>query len=171
MDRVTTGAWKGRKVLLTASDPWEFAHPDGSTKFKAEILDQELDASGGVRRLLVLLESPPRISGRKLSLFVIEATHGNALRDLLNHATVLCSATGVSAGEAAQGPPWGYDKWRGGPAAGGTLSLIESRAPTRPFVHLGGLWKRGVNRRPGCSLSSESWDEVAELGHPPLSVA
>ena len=118
---------RGREAELVVSDPWDVVGSDGSNVLMATIVDVDTGSSpaSGRELLLVKRQSTLMWKGRGSDYFVVEGRYEREVVDsLLGGQVVFCNATAVLSEDAASGPPWGVDKWRGGtPAATGSLRL------------------------------------------------
>jgi hypothetical protein len=122
-----SGSLRGLPAELVVSDPWELVGENGSAHFEVEIVNVDTHADGAEReRALVRLQTPVIWQDRHFRHLVVQDRHGHGIVDeLLAGRPVECSALGVTDEQAAGESPWGADKWRGGLAAIGRLTVQQ----------------------------------------------
>lgn len=117
----------GKLVRVTVSDPWEFAKPNGSTRFKARIVQSRAGVSSAVDALLIELTEVVEIRGQAWRYFMVEGRRDRSFIDeLLAGSEADCALLGVVS-NAGQAPPLVGDSstWRGEtPAAAAQLRLF-----------------------------------------------
>jgi hypothetical protein len=95
---------------------------------EVEIINVDAHADGAeCERVLVRLQTPVIWHDRHFRHVVVQDRHGRGIVDeLLAGRPVECSALGVTDEQATGESPWGADKWRGGLAAIGHLTVRRS---------------------------------------------
>jgi hypothetical protein len=132
MTRSTVDDLTGRIGTFIASDPWDFTNADGTTSFRVELvaikgLDEQHGDLAGEHALVRLLQ-PVTWCGREVQYLVVRSRSGGSVMSdrLRAGGSVFTHGVHVSEHMAAGSCPWGADRWRGGLAVIGTLSMGES---------------------------------------------
>jgi hypothetical protein len=115
----------GRPAEVVFSDPWEFAGPDGTTRFSATIAALEAMADGAERDgVIVKLDEGLTVLNQVVAWLLVRARRGPGLLQELSLGEVI-EATFVvaSSGLTMEGGLFDEADWRGDLAAIGTVEL------------------------------------------------
>jgi hypothetical protein len=116
------------RVVLTASEPWDFVAADGSVSFRGLIVVAATFATGAEEeRVVVRLDEPVTWHGQFYEFFVIRERHGHGISDDLRMGLPIeCSLTAVDRDRLVAADPFDTSWWRGGLAGIATLRAEAS---------------------------------------------
>lgn len=115
----------GRTGLLTVSDPWDFAHNDGSTVFVVHFTGQEGSPKAtGLDVVSVRLDEPISTGGTTWEYFIATPRGDHQLLEPLHLGKqVTCNLVSVTGADLEGSLREAVARWRGGLAAIGTLAI------------------------------------------------